>query len=247
MASRKVIPLELKQVDDREIMSSELFWNEDLDLVLSSYVVSSSTPKNKNVLMLSTLRPILGTTSDDVKNKPALYKLYDFTKGDTDIVDQRMGFYTCKFKARRWSMFAFAYIIDMARVNSPTLYAMNQKKDPLKMNAFEFGMDVVFGLVASFLKQREQTRLSPIIKKKMALTLAIMNNPDEDLAVNREERQDPGPSKSAKRKRCKICIDELTPSENQNSLSCGQMLCQQCGNHTCTKHSVQKCINCANV
>ena len=112
MANRKGIPPELKKVDHREILSTEFYWNEDLDFVLGSYVVSSSTKKKKNVMMLSTLRPILGTTIDDGKNKAALYKLYDLTKGGTDIVDQRIGFYTCKFKSRRRSMTAFAYIID---------------------------------------------------------------------------------------------------------------------------------------
>ena len=193
MANRKGIPPELKKVDHREILSTEFYWNEDLDFVLGFYVVSSSTKKKKNVMMLSTLRPILGTTIDDGKNKPALYKLYDFTKGGTDIVDQRFGFYTCKFKSRRWSMTAFAYIIDTARVNASTLYAMNLGKDPLKLNAFEFGMDVVFGLITPFLKERNESRLSRVTKRKIALTWAVLCPDAEDRqAVNREERQDRG-------------------------------------------------------
>ena len=32
---------------------------------------------------------MLRVTKDDGKEKPALYKLYDFTKGGTDIVDQK--------------------------------------------------------------------------------------------------------------------------------------------------------------
>ena len=245
MTNRKGIPADLKKVDQREVLSSEFYWHEHL--VLGSYVVSSSTKKKKNVLMLTTLRPILGTTIDDGKNKPALYKLYDFTKGGTDIVDQRMGFYSCKFKARRWSMTAFAYIVDTARVNASTLFAMNQKKDPLKLNSFEFGMDVVFGLISPFLKQRNKSRLSPIIKKKMALTLAIMGCDDEEAVVIREDHQLFGPSKSKKRKRCNTCIDEMTPAENQNTISPDNMLCQQCGTYICTKHCVRKCINCASV
>jgi len=39
---------------------------------------------------------------DDGKKKLAIYKLYDFTKGGTDIVDQCIGFYTTiKAKSRR--------------------------------------------------------------------------------------------------------------------------------------------------
>lgn len=36
-------------------------------------------------------KTILGVTKDDGKNKPAVFKLFDFAKGGTDIVDQRMG------------------------------------------------------------------------------------------------------------------------------------------------------------
>ena len=39
--------------------------------------------------MLTTMRPCLGVTKGGGKEKPALYKLYDFTKGGTDIVDQK--------------------------------------------------------------------------------------------------------------------------------------------------------------
>ena len=90
---------------------------------------------------------------DDDKNTAALYKLYDFTKGGTDIVDQRMGFYTCKFKSSKWSLVAFSYVVDMARVNSSTLFALNGNKDPLKQSSFEFGMDIVCSLVGPFIQQ----------------------------------------------------------------------------------------------
>lgn len=86
--------------------------------------------------MLSALNPIVGTTIDDNKNKPALYKLYDFTKEGTDIVDQEMGFYTCKMKSRRWWLVAFSYIPDMDCVNPSTLFALNKKKQPIETRCF---------------------------------------------------------------------------------------------------------------
>ena len=68
--------------------------------------------------MLSTLEPILGTTKNDNCHRLGLYKLYDFTKCGTDIADQRMGFYTTKTKSRKWTLVMFAYMLDIARVNS---------------------------------------------------------------------------------------------------------------------------------
>ena len=42
--------------------------------------------------MLSTAPPVLGITKDDGKSKLGIFKMYDFTEGGTDIINQRMGF-----------------------------------------------------------------------------------------------------------------------------------------------------------
>ena len=67
--------------------------------------------------MLSTLEPILGTTKNDNCHKLGLYKLYHFTKCG-NIADQRMEFYTTITKSRKWTLVMFAYMLDIARVNS---------------------------------------------------------------------------------------------------------------------------------
>ena len=61
--------------------------------------------------MLSTYDPILGTTKDE-KKKPAIIKVYDFTKGRTDIMDQRFGNYTTKSKTKKWTKVVFFFILD---------------------------------------------------------------------------------------------------------------------------------------
>ena len=40
-------------------------------------------------------------TKDDKKDKPAIYKFYNFTKGDADIMDQMNDFYTTQAKITR--------------------------------------------------------------------------------------------------------------------------------------------------
>ena len=69
---------------------------------------------------------------------------------------------------------AFAYILDMACVNASTLFALNNKKDPLKQDLSVFEMSVVFGLAGPFIKRHNQSSLSPCIKTKIALTLGMM-------------------------------------------------------------------------
>ena len=139
------------------------------------------------------------------KNKAALYKLYDFTKGDTDIeggIDQTMGFDTCKFKSCKWSMVAFSYIVDMTCVNSPTLFALNGSKNHLQQSSLEFGTDLVCSLAGPFIQQRNQSHLAPSIKRKIAMILDIMQLPNPAAAP--PNRADVGdfPSKSEKRSTC---------------------------------------------
>ena len=49
--------------------------------------------------------------------KPLSYKIYDYTKGEIDIPDQRMGSHTTKYKTRKWILVALSYVLNMARIN----------------------------------------------------------------------------------------------------------------------------------
>ena len=66
------------------------------------------------------MQPIFGISKDQ-KKKPALYKLYDYTKGGTDIVDQKISFYSCKTKSRKWTTIAFSYLLDTCRMQQVCL------------------------------------------------------------------------------------------------------------------------------
>ena len=80
--NRSGIPKEIKSVNNHDDLSAIVYWAND-NLNLSSYVVKTRSGK-KNVLLLSAMRPIMGVTKDDRKQKPGLYTLYDFTKGGRD-------------------------------------------------------------------------------------------------------------------------------------------------------------------
>ena len=77
-------------------------------------------------MLLSSMAPLLGTTIDDNKKKTAIYKTYDFTKGVTDIVDQRIGTYRVSTKNRRLTFTTLCYILDTSRVNAGSVYQMNK-------------------------------------------------------------------------------------------------------------------------
>ena len=128
-SNRVRIPPQIKEINHRELLSNETYWEDDGNTIFESYVVKTSKGK-KNVLILSTVELILGVTKDDDKKKPAVFKLYDFTKGGTDIVDQRIRTYTTKTKNRKWTRVALAYLLDTIRVNSSTLVTLNAKSNP---------------------------------------------------------------------------------------------------------------------
>ena len=113
------------------------------------------------------MEPILGVTKDDQKFKLQMYKLYDFTKGGTDIIDQKMGTYTTKSKSRKWSRVAFSYLLDTIRVNSSTLIELNKNHVPKLANSFSFGYELATQLVMPHILRKPRNGLSSEVVKKI--------------------------------------------------------------------------------
>ena len=240
MLNRKGVPGVFKDIKQRENQSSEIYWEIDGPVCISSYVVSTSKGK-KNVVMLTTTHPLLGTTKDDGKEKPALYKLYDFTKGGTDIIDQRMSSYSSKPKSRKWTMVAFSYILDTARVNASTILAMNRNQDPKQVKSFQFGFDLAEQLLKPYIECRNLNGINSLVKKKIELVLG------KSLAPVNCPRNIPGPSKSEKKARCYLCILEIQGDghkKEKDKLYTINSVCQTCQKHCCVKHVVRRCFPC---
>ena len=114
-------PAELKdpKYKSRDIHSTTCHYEkEGKQLCINTYNVKTKSKGRKNVIVLTTLRPLKGMMIDDGKDKPAIYKFYDFTKGGTDIVDQLNDYYTTGTKSIRWTNIALSYCLDTARVNA---------------------------------------------------------------------------------------------------------------------------------
>lgn len=88
--NRVGLPKEVVSLSNRETYSYELYWDFPAGILnLHSYAVVNKSKGSKNVLLLSTMDHILGTTKQDKGKRPAAIELYNFTKGGTDIFDQR--------------------------------------------------------------------------------------------------------------------------------------------------------------
>ena len=64
---------------------------------------------------------------------------------------KKMGFYTCKPKFRKGTIIVFSYVIDIARVNSSTKFALQKKHDPCKQGFFEYYYILLYQLVKPFI------------------------------------------------------------------------------------------------
>ena len=82
------------------------------------------------------MRPLNGITRDDNKQKPGIYKFYDFKKGGTDFVDQPNDYYTVRCHSNRWELVAFYYILGTICINSKTLFCIKKGLDVKKENTF---------------------------------------------------------------------------------------------------------------
>ena len=240
-ANRIGVPAQLKDPINRKDFSNTIHYEKEAkDLVICSYTVNPKSSTKKNCLLLSSMRPLMGITSDDKKQKPALFKLYDFTKGGTDVVDQRIGYYTTKAKSHRWSITAFYYMLDTARVNAQTIYSLKKKKDPRKSNSFDIGFELVMSLVLPHMARRPYRGLrSSIIKK---IELFIPKEPSETHPGEQLRNK-----KGIKRKLCETCLKSIQGegyTEKKAALPRNFCQCQRCGEGCCPKHQVHVCQNC---
>ena len=185
--------------------------------------------KEKNVLLLSTVSPIImGVTKDDSVKKPAIYKLYDFTKGGTDIIDQRVHFYTVHTKSRRWTVNALAYILDTARENSQTIYSIANNLDPRKSSALTFGWNLVKALCCPQIERRK-VEGSFLSRSTIAKTDLILGQAREE-----EENALPEAPENRKRNRCHACLEVAYGpgySRNRPKVSKVSSQCEVCHKH----------------
>ena len=237
MRSNRVgIPQYIKETKDKEILSSEIFWQKDASCNISNYTVKTSKGK-KAVIVLSTLNPIRGVTIDDEKKKPALYKLYDFTKGGTDIVDQKMGFYSTKAKSRKWTMVAFCYLLDTLRVNSITLFSLNKQLKEKKGESFEHGYNLAEQLILPQIIRRSRKGLTATVLGKIDM---ILGGENKQQTNDKEQPTTPG--------RCKTCVSEIKGamySVNKSKVGKVKGFCAKCKNHCCNKHAITYCKDCS--
>ena len=241
MVNKRGIPAAVTSTENRENNSYKVFWEKKKGkITLHSYVVNTKSKGTKNVLALASMPPLLGTTKDDGKCKPAILKFYDFSKGGTDIIDQRIGSYSVNTKSRRWTMTAFAYILDITRVNSQTIFAVNNNNNPRELNSFKYGWELAMGLATPHLQERRSQ--TGITKRTISKINLVLKTPEPIV-----QHPQAYPAQSNVPRRCKNCLNNIRGpgyAEKYKTLTKGKCLCNRCGNNVCKQHVVTVCRAC---
>ena len=60
----------------------------------------------------------------------------------------------------------FSYVIDMARVNLSTTFALQKKYDPCKQDSFEYCYTLLYQLVKPFIQSRSLNGLTTLVRPK---------------------------------------------------------------------------------
>ena len=169
------------------------------DLCLSSYTLQTTSNGKKNVVILSTTRPIHSCTKDDNKSKHEIFKFYDFTKGGTDIIDQINDYFTTRAKYLRRVLIVFYYMLGTACVNAKTIWCIKNGIADHKLKSYKFGWDLAKTLTMphSICEDVNGLVLMVQLKKKFCLGIAFIV---PEAKAKFEERFEC----TAKRKKCVI-------------------------------------------
>ena len=123
-------------------------------------------------------------------------------KGGVDVVDMVIGKYTTKYKTRRWTLNAFAYMLDTARTNAHTVF----KEIKHDIRTFDFIWQLGMLLVNTNITRHlaNPMRSQQTVTTKIRKILKVAESP---------EAADVSIPDASDRNRCHICIEEIRGQE----------------------------------
>ena len=147
-------PFEIFDIPNREIFNATChFEKEKKNIYLTSYTVKTKSKGKKNVVVLSTSRPLYDKAINDGKKKLQIIKFYELKKGGTDIVDQLNDYHTTRSKSDRRLMVALSYMVDTARVNRKTVWCLKNDSDISSTSSCDFSWNLVKALALAHVQR----------------------------------------------------------------------------------------------
>ena len=112
-----------------------------------------------------------------------------------------------KGKSPMWTRVSFHYILDTARVNASTVFALNFDLSATDVNAFEIRWSLAESLGLTLARQRSTVGLSS--KTQLKLSFLVGNQQTEQASP--EASDEPTPRK---KQRCHSCLQELVGKQS---------------------------------
>ena len=128
----------------------------------SCTLLSSQVKKAKVVNVLSAMHGI-EPVSQDGSTKPAIIEFYNSTKFGVDRVDQMCRLYSSKAGGRRWPVNVFSNMIDMAGINSRTIFELASGNS---ISQRQFLLNLAEQLVESYRSSRSVSEPLPAISQQ---------------------------------------------------------------------------------
>ena len=174
--------------------------------------------------------------SGDERKKPNTICFCDKTKRGVDAADMVIGKYTTKYKIRRWTMNAFAYMLDTTRTNAHTVF----KEIKHDIRTFDFIWQLGMLLV--------NAHITCHLANPVGLQQTVITKMRKVLVAESPKAADVSMQDASDRNRCHICIEEIRGQEkykeNKNKLAKVKMSFKDCNNAVCEKHFKHICQKC---
>lgn len=130
----KKVTGETNSLDNQEYLSTNVYWEKgDGNISVTSYIVNTKYAGKRNILVLSTMSPIVVVIKYNDKKKLSIIKLYEFIKSDTNIVGKRMSAYSAKSKSSKSTICSFSYMLLFASVNALTVSFLNNNQSLIQL------------------------------------------------------------------------------------------------------------------
>ncbi len=98
-------------------------------------------------------------------------------------------------KSNKWTVVALSFVLDTCRINASTIVAMNDNKDPRKVNSLDFEWQLSEALVMPFIQQHPLVGLNISTQRKMEIILGrpLRAPPATVAEVNHDAKSDTPP------------------------------------------------------
>jgi len=155
---------------------------------IHSEIARKKSGKLINVLLFSTMVPIIGVTRDT--RKPAIIELYNNTMGGTDVVDLLIVHKTVRWKSNKWTMSPLAFMLDTAAVNANTISGLHEGRTKPDTRAFRY--ELIADLVIPHIRRRLTNRniQRPIRAKAEAYLGKLLCTVKDPIPLNSVLNQD---------------------------------------------------------